>query len=280
MFLLDLHLWNIVAGSLMGGALAILGAHLATRHRAMQTLCVGQGALVGVLVGLGTFGFAHHMPLIMAFVFSLITFWLCEHIVHRRQASKNAFFAFLFASLLAGAYLISSLFPALEQHMTQVYFGDLATLTSEDSRLTFSVALLGLFYLAARWKEITRQSFELAIFGQEIGVSRAKAFNIIAFILLCFAIQYVGFLFTMTCLFLPTVLMSFSSVRGVSAHLFLCFALASTSTVTGFILSLYLGRFPTVPTIAYVMLVMALCFLAIEKTLTSFFIKKPGAQAG
>ena len=46
--LLQLYWFFILASTLLSGGLALLGAQLASKDRAMQTMCVGQGAMLGV----------------------------------------------------------------------------------------------------------------------------------------------------------------------------------------------------------------------------------------
>ena len=53
--LLSIYAWTIAASTILGSALALLGVQLAARDRAMQTMCIGQGAMLGVLVGIGFF---------------------------------------------------------------------------------------------------------------------------------------------------------------------------------------------------------------------------------
>ena len=51
--LLAIYSVAIVASACLASGLALLGAQLATRDRAVQTLCIGQGAMFGVLLGIG-----------------------------------------------------------------------------------------------------------------------------------------------------------------------------------------------------------------------------------
>lgn len=275
--MLLIYKWTILAGAVAAPALALLGAQLATRDRAMQTMCVGQGAMVGVLLGLGI---VHQWdyealdalgPFVTAMVFSALTYIVTDKLVATRSASKNTTFAFVFSLLLAAGYLLSSLFPRLETHMAQIYFGDLATLAVLDSQITFVGGLVCLVCLALYSKAISNQSFEWAIFGGPLALGKPDwkigAFKLISLVTLCFSVQFVGFLFTIAMLFLPTALMNFTATKGLRLHCWLCTIVATVGTVVGFSLSLQFTRLPTVPAIVAVMFILSILVVGVERSL-------------
>lgn len=272
LMLVSLYGWTLAAGSLAAPALAVLGAHLATRDRALQTLCVSQGSLLGVLLGLGLAPrreafpiLAEWLPLGGALVVSALTFLATERLVATRMASRNTAFAFVFSLLLASGYLVSALFPALESHMTQIYFGDLATLPTSAARLCcvgFGAALL---VLARSRRAFANGSFEWALFGEPVSRRGETAFRVLTLVLLCLSVQYLGFLFTTTALFLPTAMLRQLRARGVRRHLFRCGAVASVGTAAGFLVSLAFTRLPTVPTIAWALFLLAGSLVAAER---------------
>jgi len=274
--LMQLYAWTIVAGCVAAPALAILGAQLATRDRAMQTVCVGQGAMVGVLVGIGVlhvwegtwvgiFG-----PFFSAMLVSGLTFAITDRLVAKQMASKNTTFAFIFALLLAAGSLVAAVFPALESHMAQIYFGDLATLTIRDSMVTAALSGLSLIVLVGFVKAITNQSFESAVFGDAILFGKTSKAQIgmkaLTLVMLCFSVQFVGFLFTIAMLFLPTALLNFMRTKGLRLHLILAGVVSLVGTLVGFVLSLQYTRLPTVPAIVAVMFVVGSVFLLTEQT--------------
>jgi ABC-type Mn2+/Zn2+ transport system permease subunit len=154
---------------------------------------------------------------------------------------------------LALGYLVSALFPALENHMTQIYFGDLATLTNFDAKLTLSIGLAAVLVSVLFWKALARQSFELATFGEgfltRVARRERALFSLGALVLVCFSVQLVGFLFTVTALFLPTTLLTFLGRGGLRLHLSLSAALGGVGALAGFLASLQYTRLPTVPSI-------------------------------
>jgi ABC-type Mn2+/Zn2+ transport system permease subunit len=221
---------------------------------------MGQGAMLGVLLGLGL---AVHplLPLISALAAGALTFAVSEFLVARRMASSNTHFSSLFAVLLAGGYLISALFPALENHMAQKYFGDLATLSAEES---YWVLVLGFFLLLTMsllHRRFTCESFEKSITGMSRpGRVPFSTFDVITLVTLCFCVQTVGYLFTIACLFIPTAVASRQLAAGLRRHLWFCAVTAFLASGAGFFLSLESTRMPTVPTIIAVMLLVSLIF--------------------
>jgi ABC-type Mn2+/Zn2+ transport system permease subunit len=258
--LLEVYQWTIPAGVLFSGVLALLGAQLSARDRAMQTVCVSQGAMLGVLLALGMTQTlthddptSHALPLLISFAFAGFAFLVTNFLVERSTASKNSVFAAVFALLLAMGYLVSAVFPALESHMAQIYFGDLATLTEYDSQLTLGVAIAGLAIFGFLWRQITDQSFELAIFGRNAARRKSAKFvalfHFFTLLTLCFSVQFLGFLFTVSCLFLPTTLLVFSGQRRLISHITSCLLVAMLGTLSGFVGSLHFTRIPTVPAV-------------------------------
>lgn len=259
--------WTLLASMLLAGGLALMGCQLAARDRAMQTLCMGQGAMLGVLLGLGivqTFlpesAISPVLPLLTALVSAALTFAISEFLVARRMASSNTHFSSMFAVLLAGGYLVSALFPALENHMAQKYFGDLATLSTSESYWGIAVGFFLLILMMKGSRRFTQESFEKATTGGN-GHGRLipfSLFDLTALITLCFCVQTVGYLFTIACLFIPTAVASRKLSAGLQRHLWFTGMTAFLAAGSGFLLSLWSSHLPTVPTIIAVMLTFSL----------------------
>jgi len=253
--LLNIYWLSVFASSLLGGGLALLGVQLAARDKAMQTMCVGQGAMLGVLLGIGLTQIFHggtawkiSLPFALAASTATITFTASERLVKNKSSSSNTHFAALFSILLAGGFLISSLFPALENHMTQKYFGDLATMNEQSA---WTVSFLGLTLIVTLFKyqrPISRDSFAQTILGSRTTPTRLL-FSIGTLLTLCIAVQLVGFLFTVACLFLPTSILSFGSKNGLQRHTVTCCGVAIIACCGGFLFTLWQTHLPTVPTI-------------------------------
>jgi len=278
--LIELYQSAMVAAVVFAAALALTGCHLAGRDRSMQTLCISQGAMLGVLLGLGI-GEAlpfhdetMHIttPFFAAIIAAVLVYVLTARISAGRVAAKNTYFTAVFASLLAAGYLVSALFPGLENHMAQRFFGDLATLSSSEAQITIGFAAAILAAHACLWKHFAADSFNLAILGESSLSARRTwspaAFDLLALVAICFAVQFVGFLFTVTCLFLPTTLMSFTRGRSLTRHLAACGVVAVVGAFSGFIISLARSNLSTVPSIVAAMLVLGALGLLVERTFT------------
>ena len=256
--LLSIYGLAVVASTILAAGLGLMGVHLAARDRAMQTMCIGQGAMLGVLLGIGLTQtvLSEQLDAVAPFILAILaaagTFWLSESLVARKSASRNTHFIALFAVLLAGGYLVSALFPALESHMAQKYFGDLATVSQNQAWMTLLVGTVLLFCMVGLQKAVSRQSFEAAILGRErnpLAGGSGVWFALGTLVIIGFAVQIVGYLFTIACLFIPTSLAARSRRLGLTRHLILAGSVAALATATGFVASLYFSRLPTVPTI-------------------------------
>ncbi len=256
----------------------MVGAQLAARDRAMQTLCMGQGASLGVITGLGLVHYfdwsdtSHiYFPFFSGVLFAVFTYLYSEKKLSLGMSSKSTFFVYAFAVLMATGYLVGSLFPGLETHLSQIYFGDLATMTLKDVELCLFLCVPCLAYLVSYWKVTSNRSFEIAMFGDNFGHQTEKfhsiLFQVVAILLLSFSVQIAGLLFTLTCLFLPTGMLALFPKKGLTRHLKSSFLLAAVSSVAGFLISLNWSRFPTVPTIVLTMVGLGLVYrVAVKAT--------------
>jgi ABC-type Mn2+/Zn2+ transport system permease subunit len=280
--LIRIYAWTLPAGAAFAAALAVLGAHLAARDRAMQTVCVSQGAILGVILALGLAGGIEHpesedhfVPFLISSAVSALTYWVTQRLARARGSSKNTVFAAVFAILLASGYFASAIFPALESHMTQIYFGDLATLTEFDSKLTLFLGALCLAGYFGFWKPLTNQSFETSVFGELLSSPSERAwsllFNCLALGMLCYSVQFLGFLLTISALFVPTTVLSYLRGQGALKHLLLVALTAGAGTLAGFLGSLRFTRFPTVPSIALATLAICLAIALPERALAAAF---------
>lgn len=277
MELITMYGCTLWAAGLSAPALAFLGVQLATRDRALQSICVGQGAVAGVLLGLGISGevgtdsvFYHHLPipLLAGLAFSGVSWRIADRLVRSKQSSKNTYFAALFSVLVASGHLMASLFPSVENHMAQVYFGDLVTLSHDDSikAAIFCGALLLFFLRYAR--AICRNSVDMALFGYPLSADQKwveKVFSFLTLTSLCLSVQYLGFLYTIALLFLPTAILSYSSKAGLRRHVWGSVSLGLVGSLVGFTTSLFFTRLPTVPAIATCLFIFGATQLIYEK---------------
>lgn len=278
MEMLFLYKTTLVAGAMMAGALALIGMQLAARDRSMQTVCVGQGASVGVILGMGilhvldlhaTEDKTALFPFAIGLLFSALTTVLTDRLVRRRLASKNTIFAFVFAALIAAGHLMGSLFPGLETHLSQIYFGDLSTLGEGESKIASVVGFLAVAYLLLGHKPITLASFDSYLVGESRVLTGRKGyarhFSTLSLVIICLSVQYLGFLFTIACLFIPTAMLSYFPIRGLRRHLSLGLGVAMTAAIVGFLLSLQFTRLPTVPSVVACMVLLCGWLYSLER---------------
>lgn len=271
--------WTIFASMMSSAVLAFIGVQLSSKAKSVQVLSMSQGAILGVLLGMAASGSilhegseleTHFLPLVFSSIVAFLVSVLAEYITRRVSSSKNTYYVAMFSFLMAFSYLVSSMFPALESHMTQVFFGDLATLTNFDAVITivFSAFSLVVFFLLRKF--IINDSFETAIYGLEKNfiVSRSKwlefYISILSTVFICFSIQFLGLLFTLSCLFIPTSIFAYHNRGSVRSHLSKCILVSIMSSAAGLLFSLYFSSLSTVPCI-----VMALVIIGELVNLTS-----------
>lgn len=264
---------TLIAAVLSAPALAFLGVHLATRDRALQSLCVGQGAVGGVLLGLGldSYLFLHehiaddtYLPLVSGLAVATLSWVVANRLVRTKASSKNSYFAALFALLVAFGHFMSALFPNVENHMAQVYFGDLVTLTHTQALgVSIASAALLAFFIACQ-RVLFRNTVDAALFGRCLdGGARTMEwfFGLITLLVLPLAVQYLGFLYTVSLLFLPTSILSYSPLGSYRSHWWQCALVGGLGSGIGFVLSLSFTRLPTVPAISASILVLGFVLL-------------------
>lgn len=274
MQLISIYQTTLIAAVIIAPALALLGCQLAARDRSLQTLCVSQGATLGVILGLGILqtldadGFLALGPLMTAGLAATITFFYTEYGITQR-ASKSTFFAAVFCVLSALGYLATALFPLLESHLTHVYFGDVATLSEGESRVAALLGTVLLVVIILKSRAFTRDSFRFAVFGRQVPLDRKAlfAFDLIALITISTCVQFLGFLYTVGFLFIPTSLLTISGIRGLKGHLAGCAMLSAFSALVGFLLSLQYTRLSTVPSLLITLLVFGLLLKGVTRLL-------------
>jgi ABC-type Mn2+/Zn2+ transport system permease subunit len=250
----------IIASGLFAACLAVVGAQIAARDRSMQTLCLSQGALLGVLLAIGLLTGVFHehdpglvWPFMGAFLGAASAFFLSERIVSSVESSRNSYFASLFSCLLATGYFVTAIFPGLEMHMSQKYFGDLAVITDEIAWVTIFMAVVSGAILVTTSRRLTRATFFETALGSP-GSITGHQLPLLVFTLglIAFSTQIMGLLFTVTALFVPTTVLAKVS-GGYKVHLVACALIGFSASALGFVLSLAGAQLPTVPVVCFCM---------------------------
>ena len=113
-------------------------------------------------------------------------------------------------------------------------------------------------------KFIINDSFETAIYGLEKNfiVSRSKSLelfvSILSTVFICFSIQFLGLLFTLSCLFIPTSIFAYHNLGSVRSHILKCILVSAVSSLGGLLFSLYYSSLSTVPCIVMALVLIGL----------------------
>lgn len=254
--LLLLYWPTILAAALSAAALAVAGALLVTRQAGVQALPVSQAAGCGVSVGLLLVrtlledGHVEHtvVPLVCGLAAAALgyiaTGWIARHAISKTVVHLGAFA--LFWSL---TQLLAGFFPAIESHSSALFFGDVVTLTAGESYFFVGLAGAAAFYFAISWKAQAYRAFLHSILEDPSRSAADYGFYFVSLLLLCFSVQLLGLLFTLSALFLPTALYSFSPRTGAGRHLWRSALAAFLAAGLAFLASLAEPRFLTTPLI-------------------------------
>jgi ABC-type Mn2+/Zn2+ transport system permease subunit len=251
-----IYRWVFVVATAAAILLALIGIHLTTRREALQSLSLSQNATTGALLALLAFNHSYGVnSFFLGLVITASLSLAISSFEKWREVTIDLWHLSSFLGFMAFNFALTSSVPTLEGHMAQSFFGDVATLSGERLYLIAFVSGIGLSFLSYKGKSLFEKSVLLALYpGRE---KRDWSFYSLVLIILTASIGGLGFLFTMSMLFLPTTLMR-SISKNLRAHIILCIFLAITSTVLGISLSLYFERISTVPAIVLGLFIIAL----------------------
>jgi ABC-type Mn2+/Zn2+ transport system permease subunit len=263
--LLAIYIWPLVAECIVAFTLAMTGVHLATRDQALQTLCLAQAASLGVLIGIAVLETLKHagnltsdasydfFPALIGTLIAVATSLAIERRGGRKPGELSSLFVMVFVLLTALSYWLTSVLPSLESHVTQAFFGDLVTLTNSNA-VTVGIVLSGVLFLLYRnHRQFTADSFLAAAAARP---AHSRVFSWAATVLLVAAVFSFGLLFTLSALFVPTVVLSFLP-SGQRRHFLTSGLIAAGGTVVGLGVSLALPESPTVPTVSIAMFILS-----------------------
>jgi ABC-type Mn2+/Zn2+ transport system permease subunit len=274
MELISLFFLTICSGLISSLNLSLIGAQLASRGQSVQSMVLAVGMSLGIILTMGlthnldeqhTF---HLLPILGGIFFGISLLLLTQLIAKKIQGNKSSYFISIYAILLALTHLVTNIIPGLETHMAQNYFGDIAVMNDEENYINLFVSGFSLIVLLKFWKKISFVSFQTAIFGGSYWQLGSKKVNWIfwffSILILIMSIHFLGFLFSLALLFIPSALLmkKDKSLRLFTGQLLL---LSAISEITGFLVSLYFGNLPTTPVIILALLFWALVFNFLER---------------
>lgn len=260
MELILIFMWPVVAALFASLAFSWLGVNVVAEDRSLKVLCIAQGASQGALIYLLVAHLMHFhvdgglMTKYVGLLFSLFFGWATGLIVDnvsQRVHEKSSVILSIFLVLLSFNHLFSSAFPALENHMSQMFFGDLATMMNHEAYVLCAAFILLSFWLWGKRRINLNRSFELTVLGEQ----RASG-GLLVSLMVAIGVQFLGFLFTAALIVVPTVLVRMASPSGLNQHYALVALVSCTGALAGFLISILNSHIPTVP-----MIVLLVCLL-------------------
>nr|BFD64266.1 hypothetical protein BdHM001_29470 [Bdellovibrio sp. HM001] len=247
--LLQIYKWSLPSSVLMAGVLALVGAQWTAREKSAQIFVLGQGASLGIVLGLvinillGTD--FHGISLLIGLSLGWVTLLLTDLLI-KSKSDRNHIYLTLFVFFLSLTYLVSYMTPALESHIAASYFGDLAVMSDTGAIGCLLAALVFGFYLITNWHKLSLRSFQLANHSAIHNSWKNHLFDLGTLLLTTMAIQNMGYLYTMGSLFIATSFAA-SRSRNLKGYLLRMLVIALVGSGAGFIVSLQSTNLPTVP---------------------------------
>ncbi|MNJ99910.1 ABC 3 transport family protein [compost metagenome] len=249
--LLQIYNWSLPSSILMSMTLSLIGAQWISRERSSQIFVLGQGTSLGIVLGLVLNILfqtdLHFLNLILGFILGGVTLLLSDRLI-QRKADRNHIYLTLFIFFLALTYLLTALTPSLETHMASAYFGDLAVMSNDGAKMSLVGALMFTVLMLSRWRKLTLTSFQVMNQSLVHRSSFNRVFDIGTLVITTLAIQNMGYLFSIGCLFIPTSFAA-SKSRNLKDYTIRILLISSLGTMAGFTLSLFSTELPTVPCI-------------------------------
>jgi ABC-type Mn2+/Zn2+ transport system permease subunit len=265
--LFHLYAWAIGGAAAYAALLGFVGAHLAGRDRALQTIATAQAGVFGIVVGLALAALAgephppYGMPLATAIVAAAAVYGIGDWAARRWPASRGTTFVSLYAACVALGNLVAGVVPGLEAHLAQLYAGDVATVSDVAARVALGLAAL-LGGLALRFRrKLLEAAIDAGLYGRADGVTE-RLFVAAVLVVLAFGVGTFGLLFTLAMLFLPTALLARALPGGARLHLAAASVTAALGALVGFAVSLRFPTLPTAPTAAVATVLAAVALAA------------------
>jgi zinc transport system permease protein len=228
---------------------------LVARRESLQILALAQGALVGNLLGRLIF----HENEVAIMLTSLVCFLVLKTLfVFMKSSMKinEVFFIVAYLSLLSISYLLISIFPGLEGHMSVGFFGDIVSLSENLTFVLIGIFIILISLFTAFKTRLLRRTFEKSVLGID-------KFNILeellfATVFVC-SLYGLGFLYSVTTMIFPAILIGRSG-KNLKGFILISLILTASSSISGLGVSILFERLSTVPT-QVLMLLFLLSFV-------------------
>ena len=199
MELFSLYSYAFILVPLAGSLLGILGPHLIARKKGLELLSLSQAALFGSIIG----GLFEHLFHFSSLIISIIFYLLIKLVLFKNHSLKGPFYLVIYLGFIALTYFVVMLFPNLDTHMSTGLFGDIVSLSQNKSILLIIILIfLYLFYLKNR-KVILKSTLENALLNK---FTFSIQEEILFFLTIILSLYGLGFLFTLSFLIIPVVL--------------------------------------------------------------------------
>ncbi len=252
--------------------LGFVGFHLAPRAQGIKTLMLTQLSLFGVMIGflirdglhsIGPF-FYYLIPYMSGVLLALGFGQLIER---QKKTRGEIFYLIFFLIAQAACQILQSLFPGLESHYSQIYQGDIVTISGLELGISTALMASAAVFYAFFHRLYLKRSFERELFGSESGVGKGHDhFEIFSVCLIVLSLSSIGTLYTMSFLLIPSLLISLQT-QGLRQSLIMIAICTFISAPAGFSLSLAFDRLSTVPAMIFFLVFSCLLLPYLAKAL-------------
>lgn len=268
-----LHLYRYVFVLILVAAplMALTGVHLPARSQTVKALMISQVAAFGLLLGifLGDYFFLPSFlreglfPIGLGLTLSLlISSWSKRY----DCSSGESFYLVIYLTALAATYLICSVLPGLELYQSQVFFGDVVTISGTTLGLSIICFVVLLVYFLKNQRVFLKNSMEFELLaGQGAFRPKKDGYHLLSLAVIVIGLYSLGMLFTLSTMLIAPVLLHYRSSH-LKSYLFLLVTVTTLTAIGGMGLSLVLTKWSTVPLM--VSLNALVCFILL------IFVKK------
>lgn len=248
--LLLIFKFSFVLCLLSGATLSLQGSHLVTRKESLQVLALAQAGLFGNLIGKVIDVDSTAVTLLC----SLIFFMVVKVFIFAQKKTSETFFIVIYITLMALGYLMISIFPSLDSHMSLGLFGDVVSLSVNNTIALIGVFAVLLFLYIFHYKRFWRNSLNKALLGvRKVDWLEELLFSI-AFIVSLYGL---GLLYTVAFFIIPSVISG--QIRGnMKGSIVLISILSGLASFLGLFSSIYFSRLSTVPSQVAILLIVLL----------------------
>ena len=230
MSLLLFYKFSLVISALSGGILPLMGHHLILRGKVLEIFALAQLAFLGNLL---FHSFGEIAGLIASGFFLAVGKWLIESLRVDSSSFRNIMIS-LYLFLMAVQYFLVGIFPQWDTALRVGLFGNVVTATFFDNNVMALFFILFLILYCCQAKNIARRSLDVGIFRKR---SDGRFDSLLFFVPLVGSLYGLGFLFTMSFILLPGVLLGsdFDNQKGGLKAIVL---LSSLSSLMGLVCSI------------------------------------------